>query len=130
MAESSPITGQSPSEALATVLGELRTGNPDISASALFSDDGLLVAGSLPDHADEILLGGMSATLLSTASKAAGELDLGDLRQALIRGEDGYAVLVGASKNTMLMTLAKPDAKPGLVFIEMSRAVEQIRSII
>jgi predicted regulator of Ras-like GTPase activity (Roadblock/LC7/MglB family) len=68
--------------------------------------------------------------LLSIASKAAGELDLGELQQALIRGEDGYAILVGASKNTMLMTLAKPDAKLGLVFIEMGRAVEQIRSII
>ncbi len=117
-------------ETLQRVLRSLQTESPDIEASALISDDGLMIASALPQHVEETRVAGMSATLLSLGNRAATELSLKTLQQVLIRGEDGYAVMVTASEGTMLLCLATKNAKLGLIFLDMSRAVEQIADVL
>ncbi len=117
-------------EELNKILRTLQSGTPDIEASALISEDGLMIASALPQHVEELRVAGMSSTLLSLGTRAAMELERGELRQVLIRGDRGYAIMVTAAQGTMLLVLTTKEAKLGLVFLDMSRAVEQIKKIL
>lgn len=117
-------------EELNAILRGFQTGTPDIEASALISEDGLMIASALPQQIEEIRVAGMSSTLLSLGTRAAAELERGDVEQVLIRGKNGYVVMVTAAPGTMLLALTTTDAKLGLVFLDMSRAVERIKKIL
>lgn len=117
-------------EQLNRILRSLQAESPDIEAAALMSEDGLIIASALPQHVEEIRIGGMSATLLSLGSRAAAELALGHLQQVLIRGDHGYAVMSTAASGTLLLALASQNAKLGLVFLDMSRAIGEIGKVI
>ena len=112
------------------ILRSLQSGTPEIEASALISDDGLMIASALPQHHDEVRVAGMSSTLLSLGTRAATELDRGDLHQVLIRGSDGFAVMVKATEGTMLLSLTTADAKLGLIFLEMGRAAKAVNNVL
>jgi len=117
-------------EQLNRILRSLQAESPDIEAAALMSEDGLIIASALPQHIEEIRVGGMSATLLSLGMRAAAELQLGGLQQVLIRGDHGYAVMSTAASGTLLLAIATEHAKLGLVFLDMSRAVSEIAKVI
>ena len=123
-------TTRSRTETLNRILRNLQTESPDVEASALISEDGLMIASALPQHIEEMRVAGMSATLLSLGSRAARELELADLEQVLIKGSDGYAVMVHASEGTMLMCLTTTAARLGLIFLDMSRAVDEIGKVL
>jgi predicted regulator of Ras-like GTPase activity (Roadblock/LC7/MglB family) len=112
------------------ILRTLQSGTPDIEASALISEDGLIIASALPQHVEEMRVAGMSSTLLSLGSRAAAELERGTVEQVLIRGSKGYAIMVAAASGTLLLVMTTKEAKLGLVFLDMSRSVEQIKKII
>ncbi|MDH5672639.1 MAG: roadblock/LC7 domain-containing protein [Myxococcales bacterium] len=117
-------------EELNTVLRALQSGTPDIEASALISEDGLMIASALPQHLEEVRVAGMSSTLLSLGTRAANELERGEMQQVLIRGQHGYVVMVRASEGTMLLALTTSEAKLGLIFLDMSRAVRDIKKVL
>jgi len=71
------------------ILRALQSGTPDIEASALISEDGLIIASALPQHVEEMRVAGMSSTLLSLGTRAATELERGDVEQVMIRGQHG-----------------------------------------
>ena len=66
------------------ILRSLQSGSPDVEASALISEDGLMIASALPAHVDETRVAGMSATLLSLGTRAATELERGDVLEVLV----------------------------------------------
>ncbi len=127
---STATTTRSRTETLNRILRNLQTESPDVEASALISEDGLMIASALPQHIEEMRVAGMSATLLSLGSRAARELELAELEQVLIKGSDGYAVMVHASEGTMLICLTTTSARLGLIFLDMSRAVEEIGKVL
>ncbi len=112
------------------ILRSLQSGSPDVEASALISEDGLIIASALPQHVDEARVGGMSATLISLGTRAATELERGDVQEVLVRGKNGFAVIVASGSGTVLLVLASAEAKLGLVFLDMRRAAAKIREIL
>jgi predicted regulator of Ras-like GTPase activity (Roadblock/LC7/MglB family) len=48
----------------------------------------------------------------------------------LIRGPEGYAVMMAAASGTMLLVLATKAAKLGLLFLDMDRAVKDIAKVL
>ncbi|MFO0735166.1 MAG: roadblock/LC7 domain-containing protein [Labilithrix sp.] len=117
-------------ESLNRILRSLQSASPDVEASALISEDGLMIASALPAHVDETRVAGMSATLSSLGTRAATELERGELDEVLVRGKDGYAVMLAASSGTLLLALASKQAKLGLVFLDMRRAIDDIRKVL
>lgn len=117
-------------ENLNKVLRSLHSGSPDVEACALISEDGLMIASALPQHIDEARVAGMSATLLGLGTRAANELSRGQLEEVLIRGSDGFAVMLDAGSGTLLLALASKEAKLGLLFLDMRRAVDSIKRIL
>lgn len=112
------------------VLRSLQSGTPEIEAAAVISEDGLVIASALPQHIEEVRVAGMSATLLSLGTRAATELGRGTLEQVLIRGAKGYVVMTSAAPGTLLLVLTTQDAKLGLVFLDMKRAVADISKVL
>lgn len=117
-------------ETINQILRALQSASPDLEASALISDDGLMVASALPPHIDESRVAGMSAMLTSLGSRAARELERGDVEEVLVRGKHGYAVMMTASPGTVLLVLAARQAKVGLVFLDMRHAVDELRKVL
>jgi len=117
-------------ESLNRVLRGLQNVSPDIEASALISDDGLMIASALPQHIDESRVAGMSATLSSLGARAATELERGGVQEVLVRGAGGYAVMMTAGAGALLLVLASAQAKLGLVFLDMRRAADDIRKVL
>ena len=112
------------------ILRSLQSSSPDVEACALISEDGLIIASALPQHVDETRVAGMSATLSSLGARAATELERGDVQEVLVRGKEGYAVMVSAGQGALLLALASKQAKLGLVFLDMRRAVDDIRKVL
>ncbi len=117
-------------EQINKVLRALQSGTPDVEAAALISEDGLTIASALPQHMDEMRVGGMSATLHILGTKAAIELERGKPEEVLVRGRDGYVVMRAASQGTLLLLMAGKDAKLGLIFMDMARAISELKKLL
>ncbi len=117
-------------ESMTKILKELQKGTPDIEASAIVSVDGLIMASALPQDVEEDRVAAMSAAMLSLGERTAQELNRGRLDQVFIRGEDGYVLLMNAGEDAVLTTLVTKDAKLGLVFLDMKRAVGDLEKLV
>ena len=117
-------------ERLNRIVQNVQTQSPDIEGCALISEDSLIIASALPQHIPELRVAGMCATLLALGTRAGRELQRGTLQQVLIRGENGYVVMMTASTGTMLIAMTTASAKLGLVFLDMSQAVEEVNKVL
>lgn len=114
---------------LMSILSDLNGSSADIEASAVISTDGLMMAAMLPANLDEDRVGAMSAAMLSLGDRTAQELARGGLEQVLIKGDDGYVLMTHAGPEAVVTVMAKPDAKLGLIFLDVKRAAEQITAL-
>ncbi len=117
-------------EILTSILTELNGTSADIEASGVISTDGLMMAAVLPQGMDEDRVGAMSAAMLSLGDRTAQELARGELEQVLIKGNNGYVLMTHAGREAVLTVLAKPQAKLGLIFLDVKRAAENIAEMI
>ncbi len=111
-------------------LKDLQASSADIEASAVVSVDGLIMASSLPADVEEDRVSAMSAAMLSLGERIASELRRGTLEQVFIRGSNGYIILMSVGEEAVLTTLARSEAKLGLIFLDMRRAVEDLARLI
>jgi len=115
---------------LTSVLTELNGTSADIQASGVISTDGLMMASVLPAGLDEDRVGAMSAAMLSLGDRTAKELARGTLEQVLIKGALGYVLMTYAGEEAVLTVMAKPNAKLGLIFLDVKRAAESIADLL
>ncbi len=121
---------RSRTEMMVDRLRDLQAGTPDIEASAVVSVDGLIMASSLPAGVDEDRISAMSAAMLSLGDRIASELQRGLLDQVYIKGSDGIIVLMAVGEEAVLTVLARAQAKLGLIFLDMKRAVEDLTRLL
>ncbi|HOP22256.1 MAG TPA: roadblock/LC7 domain-containing protein [Gammaproteobacteria bacterium] len=117
-------------EKLNDILIELNSSSTDLEASAIISTDGLIIASQLPTSIDEDRVGAMSAAMLSLGDRTAQELERGVLDQVLIKGDNGYVLMVKAGEDAVLTVMAKSNAKLGLIFLDVKRAAKKISDMI
>ncbi len=117
-------------EALMSVLKDLQAATPDIEATAVVSVDGLVMASALPADVEEDRVAAMSAAMLSLGERTAQELGRGTLNQVFIKGEEGYVLLMNAGTDAVLTAMARPDAKLGMIFLDMKRTADDIGKVI
>jgi len=68
--------------------------------------------------------------MLSLGDRTAEELARGALEQVLIKGNNGYILMTHAGNDAVVSILAKPNARLGLIFLDVKRAAENIAKII
>ena len=112
------------------ILEDLNGLSADVEASALISNDGLVIASALPAGIDDDRVGAMSAALLSLGDRAGKELARGDIDRIMIQGEKGYVITTSAGDEAVLTVMAKPNAKLGLIFLDIKRAAVALSKLI
>jgi predicted regulator of Ras-like GTPase activity (Roadblock/LC7/MglB family) len=117
-------------EKIQDILRSLRAVSPDIVGSAAVSTDGFIIASLLPSEVDEELVSGMAAALLGVGEWIATELMGGSMEQTYVRGRLGYVLLNAIGPDALLIVLTTPDAKLGLVFLDVKRRVGELVKII
>lgn len=123
---------KSRTEQLITRLRELQTNSENVEAAAIVSVDGLPVASSLPAGYgyEEDRVSAMSAAMLSLGERISSELGRGSLQQVYVKGENGYVILNAIGEEAVLTVLARKEAKLGMIFLEIGRAVQSLESLI
>lgn len=111
-------------------LRDLQASSTSVEAAAVVSVDGLSMASSMPADVEEDRVAAMSAAMLSLGERIATELGRGTLDQVYIKGENGYVILMAVGEEAVLTVLASKDAKLGLVFLDMSRAVTDLEKLV
>ncbi|MGD2059004.1 MAG: roadblock/LC7 domain-containing protein [Anaerolineales bacterium] len=111
-------------------LRDLQASSPDVEASAVVSVDGLTMASALPEDVEEDRVAAMSAAMLSLGERIAGELGRGNLDQVYIRGKGGFVILMAIGSEAVLTVLARPQAKLGLLFLDMRRATQDLLALL
>ncbi|MEN8152906.1 MAG: roadblock/LC7 domain-containing protein [Acidobacteriota bacterium] len=117
-------------EELNKILLKLQSSTNDFEASAIISEDGLMIANVLPQGLEETQIAAMSAAMMTMGTKTSAELKRGNLEQIFIKGEKGYVVIMQSGPHSVLLALTREEAKLGLVFLGMSRAAEEIAEIL
>jgi len=111
-------------------LHDLQASSPDVEASAIVSVDGLTIASALPSNVEEDRVSAMSAAMISLGERISSELGRGNLDQVYIRGKSGFVILMSVGEEAVLTVLAREQAKLGLLFLDMHRAVEDLMILI
>jgi predicted regulator of Ras-like GTPase activity (Roadblock/LC7/MglB family) len=111
-------------------LRELQASSADVEAAAIVSVDGLSMASSMPANIEEDRVSAMSAAMLSLGERIAGELGRGGLDQVYVKGEHGYVILMSVGDEAVLTVLAREQAKLGLIFLDMGRAVKELTKLV
>jgi len=121
---------KSRTELMVDRLRDLQATTPEIEASAVVSVDGLIMASSLPAGIEEDRVSAMSAAMLSLGERISTELGRGSLDQVYIKGEKGYVILMSVGDEAVLTTLVREQAKLGLIFLDVTRAVDALSDLV
>jgi len=71
----------------------------------------------------------MAAAMLALGEQTTSEFSHGTLDRVFIEGKEGTTVIMSAGPDAVLSAVVRKDAKLGLVFLQMERTVESIRSV-
>ncbi|RLC65953.1 MAG: hypothetical protein DRI48_05825 [Chloroflexi bacterium] len=113
------------------LLHQMQELTPNVEASAIVSPEGLVLASAMPNGTDEQEIGAMSAAVLTLGERIARELLSGRVKQVYVEGENtGYVFLTSIGEEAILVTLANPDAKLALVFMDMGRIASEAQQIL
>lgn len=115
-------------ERMNKALLDLQSSSSDIEASAVVSVDGLIIASHLPQGLEEERIAAMSAALLSMGERITVELKRGELEQLYVKGKDGYFLSRHAGPHAVLIAMARQNAKLGLIFFDLNKAADDIKS--
>ncbi|MEM0223066.1 MAG: roadblock/LC7 domain-containing protein [Thermofilum sp.] len=116
-------------EVMREVLTALSRGNPDILGSAIVSEEGLVIASFLPEGYDDQRVSAVTAALHSIANRAAQQIALGEVQRMMLFAEKGGAILC-SGKRASLVVLTRPNAKIGLVLMDIMDAVEKLKDVL
>ena len=108
---------------LNTALSDLQSSSADIEACAVVSEDGLIIASSLPQGLEETRIAAMG-------TRTATELQRGALQQIFVKGEHGYIIIMNAGPHSVLLAMTRKEAKLGLIFLDLSRTAEKVKNIL
>ncbi|MFW9834334.1 MAG: roadblock/LC7 domain-containing protein [Candidatus Thorarchaeota archaeon] len=107
------------------------TNYADLDAIAVISKQGVKLAyfATEDSEVDPDLMAAMSAALLSTGEMAAGNLELSDLYEVVVRGKDGFVVLSHAGE-FLLMGSAKDLTSMGLAVTQMRKYAKEVGELL
>lgn len=117
-------------EELNKTLSRLQASSSDIEACAVVSEDGLIIASSLPQAVEEGMIAAMSAAMLSMGERISVELKRGNLEQLYVKGDNGFFLSMHAGPHAVLIAMARKDAKLGLIFFDLGKAAEETRNLL
>ncbi|MEK9951257.1 MAG: roadblock/LC7 domain-containing protein [Curvibacter sp.] len=111
------------------MLRALQAASDKVQATALVSHDGLTLASVLSPEVNADRFGAMCASLLALATRAAGEVDRGELRQVILDGSQGPLLLTRAGHAGVLAVAAAPSANLGKVILDTRKTAADLATL-
>ena len=121
---------KSRTEQLVDRLRDLQASSGDVEGAAIVSVDGLSMASSLQAGTEEDRVSAMSAAMLSLGERISSELGRGELEQVYVRGQHGFVILSAVGEEAVLTVLARKEAKLGLLFLDINRAIDSLEELV
>jgi len=100
-----------------------------VQASALITPEGLPIVSKFNGKystTSDVIMGAMSAALLSVGERAVNELKRGTLQHVLLAGEQGYLVLTSIEEKAIFLALTTKKANLGFILLSMKKLGEEI----
>lgn len=110
-------------------LQELHQESDEISASALVSIDGIMLASQLPSDVGEDRLAAMSAAMLSLAQKMVSDLSHTTIDRVMIQSQVGYVIVTAVSESLLLTVVTHQVANLGMVFHDIQNIAKKLQVI-
>jgi predicted regulator of Ras-like GTPase activity (Roadblock/LC7/MglB family) len=92
--------------------------------------DGFVVSSVIPSEVDEELIGGMAAALLGVGERIGNDLMRAQMEQVYVKSPKGYVIINSITSQSALVLLVTREAKLGLVFLELRRAIEELAPLV
>jgi len=121
---------RSRAESITERLNEPEKLTPELEGAAVVSVEGLMIASRLPEALSDDVMAAMSAAMLALGERIAQDLNRGKLDQVVIKGDQGYVLLMAVNENAVLAALVSEEAKLGLVFLDMRKALVDFRQLL
>ena len=103
-------------------------GPPELEAALISSKEGLPIKSALPHGTDEESVASVTASLFSVAERSIIEIELGELDNIYIKGSEGYIITLEADPDTLLTVSTTRDVRLGLIYLDLKRFAERIKS--
>jgi len=100
------------------LLRALQAKSDCIRSTAIVSFDGLMLASVLAENVSGDRFGAMCASLLSLSTRAAKEVERGQLRQVILDGEFGPMLITRAGNTGVLAIAADPTPNLGRLILD------------
>lgn len=108
-----------------SILLELNGKSVNIESSAIISQDGLIIASTLPAGMNEDHFGGVTAALFSVGFHGAQEF-AGGVDEMIVKGSRGYILMTSAGKEVYLTAIAKTNSELDNMFFELKRSAIKV----
>ncbi len=113
-------------EVLTQILKKL-TSTGDIEGAAVITRDGLLIASELSSGIDGDTFAAMSATMTGAAETAIQELKKSSPDRIIVESPKAKLITTGAGEQAILACIVSPEAKLGMILLEMKKAADNIQ---
>ena len=117
------------SDNIKSVLINLNSSMPEILGGAVISTEGLIISSVIQRKFDEDLIGGMTASMLGIGERISAELMGSDMKQVYVQSLNGYVVVNAVGDDACLVVLVSKQAKLGLIFLEIQRAIKVLEEM-
>lgn len=121
-----PVSKQ---EELSKVIAEMSRSIPELHGVMIASTDGLPIAYDFPESESE-KTAATAATALGLGQRITERSNLGRLREAVVRGDNGYLVVCGAGESAVLVLSGPANSNLGLMRIEARAASAEISRLL
>lgn len=112
------------------LLRAFAAGSQHVEACAAVSGDGFIIASVLSDEVDVDRFGAMCASLLALSSRAAAEIQRGELRQIILDGTLGPMLLTRAGELGVLAVATSPKANLGKVMLDTRNTARALAALV
>lgn len=115
---------------LGTRLSALRANQPALTALALATRSGLLLASDADDGADAETLAALGADLLVSAEAPARALAGGEPREATVRGRSAHVIALSAGDSAVLVALTDALTPTSSVLPDLREAAGELAEVL
>ncbi len=126
---SSPVSLRTKKEIFQQVLTTLGRNVPDIYASVLVRQDGLLITSNLPADVDGRKVAAISAAIATIGIRAVNELKQGKIKQVIVTADEGQIITMGI-ENLFISVLVSKDANLGYALLELENVAEELKEVL
>ena len=116
--------------AIETILKETLDSDPSFKTLILVSVDGLPLSSASRMELDEEKLAAVSSLAISTIEKVSKDMEIGGLKETIIRGEDGVVFIYNLNNEGVLVALADKTVKLGLALYQLKNASNLVLNIL